>query len=190
MSRLPVILLVTASLSLGLAGCSKIRTLAKTSLDATAPLTITFDDDIAQCDEHPCLLALSEESKTSGEVLALGDTGRLVRLYGDGSYTIFETGEPEEEPEPEEPPDDWKDTAEKDREYWRTKADEKVMGTATKEVANGTLVEADGKKVMELAPDVLPAADFMVCTNGHFGAMLDGQVLGSPKNFGVTKVSR
>ncbi len=192
MSRLPVILLVTASLSFGLAGCgkNKIRTLAKTSLEATAPLTITFDDDIDQCDEQLCLLGLSEELELKGSILEMGETGRLVRLFGDGSYTMYEGGETEEQPEPEEPPDNWRETEEKSRDHWREKSIEKTMGNATKEISSGTLVDADGKKVLEIAPDILPVADFFVYTNGHFGAQLNGEPLGSPTVFGVTKISR
>jgi len=192
MSRLPVLLLVTASLSLGLAGCgkNKIRTLANTSLDAQKPLMITFDDDIDQCDEQLCLLGLSEELKLKGSILEVGETGRLVRLFGDGSYTMYEGGETEEQPEPEEPPENWQETEEKSREYWREKSVEKTMGNATKEISSGTLAETDGKKVLEIAPDILPAADFFLYTNGHFGAMLDGEPLGSPTRFGVTKISR
>ncbi|MCO4773475.1 MAG: hypothetical protein KDA24_25810 [Deltaproteobacteria bacterium] len=190
MRRTPLVFALATTLVIGVGGCSKVRTLAKTSLEASQPLTVTFDSDLSQCAEHACLIGFAESIKDDKGISTLSEEGRLVRLYGDGSYKVFKKGERPEEPEQEEAPENWQETDEKSKEHWVQKAEEKTMGNAIEEVAAGTLAEVDGKKVLELAADLLPANDFVLYTNGHFGALYDGSPLGSPEDFGVTKISR
>ncbi len=190
MSRITLSLLLVSTTAIGLAGCPKVPTLAKSSLEATAPLTITFEGDISQCDDHACLIGFAEKVSGDSDIAKLGDEGRLVRLFGDGSYRIFKKGEAAEKPEQEEPPENWQETPEKDPAYWDAMAEEKVMGNAIEEVAKGNLGEVDGKKVVEIAADQLPATDFVLYSNGHFGAMFDGEQLSSPEGFGVVKLAR
>jgi hypothetical protein len=189
MNRLLFALVLASTVALGGVGCDKMRTAATTSLDATQPLLISFDGDVAQCDTHPCLIGIVTKLRKS-PTAKLEDAERAVRIYGDGSYKVFEAGEAPEKPEPEELPDNWMETPEKTPEEWDQEADEKVMGNALKELATGSLVEVDGRKVLEIAPDLLPSSDFYLATNGYFGATYNEQVLGSPTKMGATKINR
>lgn len=190
MTRLSLALVLASTLLVGLTGCDQLRIAAKTSLDATQPLLVAFEGDVDQCGEHPCLVGIASSHKEVGAAVKLEEGSRVVRIHGDGSWTVFEAGEPPEAPEKEEAPEGWEDTPEKTAAEWATEVDEKAMGNALTELASGTLVDVDGKKVLEIAPDLLPAGDFMLYTNGWFGAIFDEQLLGSPYKMGVTKISR
>ncbi len=194
MTRLSLALVLGSTLVVGLTGCDQLRTAAKTSLDATQPLMVSFAGDVEQCGDHACLIGMVSSPKEigTGGVKKLEEGSRVVRIHGDGSWTVFEAGEaPEsEEPAEEEIPEDWQSAPEKTAEEWAAEVDEKVMGNALTELAKGSLVDVEGKMVLEIAPDLLPAGEFMIYTNGWFGALIDEQRLGSPYVMGVTKVSR
>ena len=46
------------------------------------------------------------------------------------------------------------------------------------------------EEVLEIAADQLPVTDFVLYSNGHFGATFDGEQLSSPEGFGVVKLAR
>jgi|GEM_PF-4864462 len=193
MTRLSLAFVFVSSLVLGMTGCkNQIVTQSKTSLEATKPLLIAFDQDVTQCDEHICIvgLAVGLKSDQADKVLKLLEESRVVRVYGDGTYRIFEGGDPPEKPEPEEPPENWRETPEKTDAELAIEVDEKYMGNMIKELTTGSLAELDGKKVLEIAPDLLPTKDFVLFTNGWFGASYNDELIGSPTVHGVTKISR
>ncbi len=190
MSRLLLTLILSSGLALGATGCTKTKVLAKTSLDATKPLTISFEDDLEPCATHMCFVAIAGDTKEVGSSVKLAEGSRVVRVMGDGSWTAFEAGDVPDPEEEEELPEDWKDQPIKPYAERKAEADEKAMGNATKEVASGTLTEVDGKRILELAPDLLPAGEFVVYTNGWFGAVLDGERIGSPTKMGLVEITR
>jgi hypothetical protein len=190
MSRLLMTLILSSGLALGATGCDKTKVLAKTSLDATKPLTISFEDDLEPCATHLCFVAIAADEKEVGKSVKLAEGSRLVRVMGDGTWTAFEMGDVPEAEEDEELPEDWKDKPIKAYDERKAEATEKAMGNATKEVASGTLTEVDGKRILEIAPDLLPAGEFVVYTNGWFGAALDGERIGTPTKMGLVEIAR
>lgn len=189
MSRVTLTLLAAGLLAAP--ACSKYQTQAKTSMEATAPLVITFEDDTySSCDEVLCFLAIAKDHDEVGGSVKLAENSRMVRLLGDGSWTLYAAGEvPEKEEEPEAP-EDWESQPIEPPEQRRAENIELKMGNAVKEVLSGSLVEVDGRKVLEIPPDQLPADDFMLYTNGWFGAMYGDEPISSPQYFGVTKIDR
>lgn len=200
MTRLLMSLVLLSGLALGTTGCKKNTVLAKSTLDVNKPLVISFDGDLAPCDEHICVVALAEKVELIDKTLELTGGARVVRVKGDGSWTILEAGdaadaedESEDEADEEEEeglPENWKDEPLTTYEDRKAEADEKYMGNFTKELASGTLAEAEGVRLLEIAPELLPVGKFSLFTNGHFGATYDGTPIGSPRMTGLIELAR
>ncbi len=190
MSRLLLTLILSSGLALGATGCDKTKVLAKTSLDATKPLVISLDGDLAPCASNFCFVAIADSDDALGKAVKLSEGSRLIVVKGDGSWTAFEAGDVPEAEEEKELPEDWKDQPIKPYAERKAEADADAMGNATKEVASGTLAQVDGKQILELAPDLLPAGDFKVYTNGWFGAVYEGERVGTPTKSGLIEITR
>ena len=191
MSRLLMSMVLLSGLLLGTTGCSKHKVLAKTSLDVNKPLILSFDADLAPCATDHCWVAIADTSGQLGAAVKLTKGSRLIVLEADGSWTAYEAGDaPEAEEEKEELPEDWRDHPIVGYDERKAKALDKAMGNARKEIATGTLAEVEGKRVLELAADLLPVGEFLVYTNGWFGAVYEGERIGTPTRMGLVEVSR
>lgn len=190
MTRLLMSLLLISGLALGIAGCDKTKVLATTSLDATKPLVISFEGDLAGCAANLCFVAIADSEDQVGKSVKLEEGSRLIVVKHDGSWTAFEAGDTPEAEEEEELPEDWRDQPVKTYDERKVIANEKTMGNATKEVASGTLTEVDGQRILEIAPGLLPVGEFMLYTNGWFGALYEGERIGSPTKMGLIEISR
>ncbi len=190
MIRLLMSLVLISGLALGATGCDKSKVLAKTSLEATKPLVISFDGDLAGCGTSLCFIAVAESAEEVGKAIKLSEGSRLIVVKADGSWTAFEAGDKPEKEEEKELPEDWMDQPIKDYDARKAEANTKAMGNATKEVAAGTLTEVDGQRVLEIAPDLLPVGEFMLYTNGWFGALYEGERIGSPSKMGLIEITR
>lgn len=190
MPRLLMILVLFSGLLLGTTGCKKHNVLATSSLDANKPLVISFDQDLAPCGPNLCWVAIADNTSVLGSAIKLSEGARAILIKDDGSYTIFESGDPPEAEEPEELPENWEDEPIVGYDERKAEAIDKAMGNARKELATGTLADVDGKRILEIAPDLLPAGEFMVYTNGWFGALLDGERIGSPTKIGLVEITR
>jgi hypothetical protein len=87
-------------------------------------------------------------------------------------------------------PLDWRDApvipyADRRAKRWKETLDKMPV-----ELARGTLLARDGRNVLVLPKEQVPAGDFFVFTNGDFGLEVDGKPVGSPTMFGAARFER
>ncbi|GEM_PF-2803333 len=152
------------------------------------------DDDDETDDAPPAEAPAADDSEASAPTGsdfahgAEGDDAEPAPKAAEGG-----DGEEAEKPDDaeEEEDDSWKELPVLSVEERRANQhDRNVKKSFCIEAAKGTLAGDGNERILELANEFLPDHDFVLYTNGFFGAYLEGVQIGSPKMTGGIKINR